>query len=351
MPDFVYVPVLKGCQGEFAALGKIQPITRSGILPLVEIVPGNSDEPATIREAVDRGVKKLRPWAGSSVMLDSGLLPTEILLGDVGASGYAARKSAEFGINAIPVVRLADGPVARKDIGECICDYGTDVAIRLNLEDMDEDPEDIDSAIISLLREINAPRSSANLILDLGVINGDIAVRAGSRVVYDFLRDLEKVDEWKTIVVAGGAFPVDLSAIAPWSFGEAQRYDAALWDAIRGRRRIPRIPIYGDYAIAYPLLISGPPFPPAPQLRYTLSDRWLIVKGRRNDPRGNEQFCDVCDFVAAHPEFAGTALGAADARIADSRDQGPGNGATWREIGTTHHLDYVTSRITNLGEP
>lgn len=41
----------------------------------------------------------------------------------------------------------------------------------------------------------------------------------------------------------------------------------------------------------------------------------------------------------------------ADAWIADARTHEPGNAATWREISTTHHLDYVVQRLTTLDEP
>ncbi len=84
-----------------------------------------------------------------------------------------------------------------------------------------------------------------------------------------------------------------------------------------------------------------------------MADKWLFLKGTINDPRANDQFYDVCDRIAEHPEFVSPALGQADARIANPRANrlGPGNASTWRTIGTTHHLDYVVQRLTNLGEP
>ncbi|WP_197043492.1 beta family protein [Saccharothrix sp. NRRL B-16314] len=353
MPDTLYVPVLKGRQGELSALGKIQPITRSAVLPLLEIVPGESDDPESVRRVIDRTAKKLDQWGGERLMVDAGLLgSTTPVQDESGAAAYAVAKAREFGIGAIPVVRLADGELARNDVRNTHQSYQSGIAIRLNVEDMDEDPDDVNDAVSALLDQLSVKRADAILILDLGVVQGDIAVRAGSRMVLDVLRDADGVDEWRHIVVASGAFPADLSTILPRSIGDLPRYDAALYDALRGRRRLPRLPLFGDYGVSYPLLSSGPPFPAAPQLRYTVSDRWLVLKGKRSDPRGNEQFYEVCDTIAGHPEFAGAALGAADARIADSRAYGgPGNGSTWREIGTTHHLDFVVRRFTTVGEP
>lgn len=352
MPDAVYVPVLKGRQGEFAALSKIKPATRASILPMLEIAPGVSDDVGSVQESIDRAIRKLGCWTGNELILDTGLLQAQMeVTNGLGATGYAVAEARAVGIGAVPVVRLADGEQARNDVRAVQDNFASGAALRLNSEDMDEDPEDVDDAVANLIATIGIDRQDIDLVLDLGVVQGDLAVRAGARMVIDVLSELSAVEKWRRVIVTSGSFPADLSAILPWSLGEPQRFDAALWDRIVARRRLARSPIYGDYAIAYPLFMTGPPFPPTPQLRYTVSDRWLVLKGRRNDPRGNDQFYDVCDAIAGHAEFAGVALSSADERIAESRSHGPGNGSTWREIGTIHHLDFVVRRITNLGEP
>jgi hypothetical protein len=268
------------------------------------------------------------------------------------ASGHlAVLRLWEMKVVATPVVRLSNEDQVLADIAKTHAETQGGAALRLNAEDMDEDIEDIDDAVNSLLRRLSIRRSNVDLILDVGVVNGDLAVRAGSRLVTDVLRGMTDVEEWRQIVVTAGAFPADLSAIQPWVMGELQRFDAALWDHLRGRRRLVRYPVYGDYAVAHPILSNGPSFPAAPQLRYTVADRWIVLKGRRNDPRGHEQFYEICDTIAGHPDFVGGALGYADARIVNARRYGPGNASTWRELATIHHVDYVVQRLTNLDEP
>jgi hypothetical protein len=247
---------------------------------------------------------------------------------------------------------LNDNVLAQSDAAHIHSERSTGIAIRLGAEDMLEEPEDIDGAISDILRQSNADRTQADLLFDLGPVHGDLPVRHGSRLVAGVLRDLGHVDEWRQIAVVAGAFPADLSDVSPWVLGEARRYDADLWDRLQTNRHITRRPTYGDYAVTHPLPPTGPPYPPSPSLRYTIADRWLILKGRRNDPRGNEQFYEVCEHIARHMEFAGAALGRADERIANARAHGkPGNATIWREIATTHHLDFVVRRITTLGEP
>lgn len=351
MPEPIYVPVLKGKQGELGALVKIQSLTRKNVLPLLEIVPSATDERPALRDGVDRTIRKLQALVGGRIMLDTGLLPPEVDLGDKrGPTGYALDKARERGVNAVPVVRLSNDARVEAEVAQSHVDHGSGTAVRLVFEDMDEDGDDIDAALGNLLNRLGLHRPDVDLVLDLGAIDGDLAVRALARLVRDVVGELRDVTDYRLLVVTSGAFPADLSGVAPWTIGDLPRRDATLWDQIQ-RRRIPRVPAFGDYGVSHPLLANGPAFSPAPQLRYTVSDRWLAMKGKRNDPRGHAQFYEICDDIAAHADFSGPALGSADAWIADPRSHGTGNAATWREIGTTHHLDYVVQRLTNLGEP
>jgi hypothetical protein len=165
------------------------------------------------------------------------------------------------------------------------------------------------------------------------------------------LRGLERVDEWRSITVLSGAFPADLGMHPAGVVGDYQRYDADIWAHVMNRRRLPRKPDYGDYVIAHPILPTGSIGTSTPQLRYTVSDRWLTLHGRRNDPRGHSQIFEVCERIATHPDFAGAALGWADAWIEGKGNGKTGNATTWRQVGTVHHLDFVTHRLASLGEP
>jgi len=355
VPEVLYVPVLKGRQGELAALGSIQPLTRKVTLPLLEVVPGSveeSERPSQLRAAINRTVKRLHAWAGNRLLLDAGFLPPEAAPGDeFGAVGNSVLAAVDCGVEATPVVHLDDDPQVYRDAATLHADMHHGVAIRLGTEDLEEDSEDIETALTELLGILSTERRDIDLILDLGAVNGDLSVRAGARLVADALRGLTAMDEWRNVIITVGAFPSDLSAFEPWTLGEAPRYDATLYDHLRQRRRLPRIPTFGDYAVTHPALIAGTPYRASPQLRYCVADRWLVLKGRRNDPVANEQFYEVCERIASHPDFVGAALGNADARIANPRSSGPGNAATWRELSTTHHLDFVVRRITTLGEP
>ncbi|HET8661270.1 MAG TPA: beta family protein [Micromonosporaceae bacterium] len=349
-----YLPILKGRQGEFNALGEVAPVTREYIVPLIEAnPPSDRDDPKVIRENINKCAAKLgNVWGGQDAFLDSVHLDLGMDLGGHGATYALCRGAEEWNIRAVPVLRLDDPELARNDVRRLSEEAGRGVCVRLVGEDIDADPDDLQDAFSEFFRACRLEKSDADLVLDAAVVDSEIAARGAARVMGSLLRDLDDIVDWRSVTVASGAFPIDLSAYDPWVIGERSRFDADMWAHVRNRRRLARSPGYGDYAVAHPSVsTTSVSFSPAPQLRYTTADQWLILKGRRNDPAGNQQFYDVCERISRDPRFVGAALGAADARIAHPRRHGPGNATTWRQIGTTHHLDFVVRRITTLGEP
>jgi hypothetical protein len=324
------------------------------MVPLIEVVPqgeetGNGD--ALSRAASDAARKMAERYSMQPLMLDAGLFDLSVQHRGQTAVGVLADWARSTGLDAWPVVRLDDPKPALADAGRAHEQDGRGLTVRLDGEDVDEDAEDVDTTLADVLSQTGAARSDVDLLLDLGAIDGDISVRGGASLVRALLRGLEDVEEWRSVTVAAGAFPIDLSQFSPGVIGERPRFDAQVFDAVRSKR-LPREIDYGDYAIAHPAFSSGPAFPPPPQLRYTTAEHWLVLKGRRNDPRGNDQFFWICETIAKHPDFVGARLGRADEVIGSGGTPGkPGNGATWRALGTTHHLDYVTLRLTNVGEP
>lgn len=357
VPPPRYVPILKGKAGELEALKLVHPRTRRAMLPLVEAVPkDDGDDQAANRtanrKACEQLTAKLAKNYDGPVMLDGGLFPD--LAADVatglGIVGTLAKLARDQDLVSQPVVRLGDPPRALDEAGWAHNEDQNGITIRLASDDIDEDPEDVDTQLEDLLEAVAATAADVDLVLDLGAIEGDVPVRGGARMVLSFVRDLASIQRWRSVTVASGGFPVDLSQFMPYVIGERARFDAHLYDQVH-RRRVPRRLDYGDYATAHPELTIGPAFSPPPQLRYTTADHWMILKGRKNDPRGNAQFQHICKVIAAHADFTGTPTGAADERIARGSPEGPGNGTTWRTVGTTHHLDLVALRLTTMGEP
>ncbi len=349
-----YVPLLKGKQGELDALVDTSITTQATTIPLIEVVPGSgqSDDPLEIRADCSKLIERLgKRWSGR-VMLDGGLLDQDVALdaADHGVVYFLAEEARRWTMTAQPVLRLGDPHRVFLDVATVCAEDGNGLTIRLTNDELDEEPEVLDTELESAVSLIGLAYEDVDLLIDLSEVQGEPAVAGAARIVLPLLRGLTSIDRWRSVTVASGSFPIDLSTFTAWVVGERPRDDAKLYDRVTTRWHGRRLD-YGDYAVAHPVLGTGAPYAPPPQLRYTASSSWIVLKGRRTDPRANNQFYDICDVVAAHPEYAGAGLGVADARIANSRAEGPGNGTTWRRIGTAHHLDYVALRLTTLGEP
>lgn len=357
MADLSYVPVLKGRAGEFLALRHLDLSTREAILPLIEVIPAPADAAPDVRPVLLRTAQKVsESWAAFPVLLDLGFLDTDVELGGGhGPLWLAATELVRADVGVLPVFRPADalptGPATRliEDAAELHArGQLRGAAIRLSAEDMDDEPGNVALAIDHILSSTGISARDAVLLLDLGPVGGPTA-RAGARLVADAMDDHQR--DWRRVVFLSGAFPVDLSGAAAWEVTDFPRADAAAWNALVRRRNDSIMPAFGDFAVAHPRLATGDPFRAAPQLRYTASDRWLVLKGRVNDPRGHDQFLDICREIGASSDFAGAPLGWADTTIAHPTPGHPGNASTWRAIGTAHHIDYVVARLTSLGEP
>lgn len=347
-----YVPILKGRQGELDALREVQLRSRQVMTPLIEVAPKDEiEDPGTVLKICQQTIDKLSSRYRLPIMLDGGLFDLEAEVdGGRGVVAVLADAARAAGLAAQPVIRLGDPTSAVREVRDAMAVDGRGVTLRLGGEELDEEPDELDDLFDSLLDQAGTDRPEVDLLLDVGPVDGDVAVRGTARMLTSLIRDLPSIARWRSLTVASGAFPVDLSQFTANVVGERPRFDAQLFDRVRGRT-LPRHPDYGDYAVAHPVLAIGNSFSPPPQLRYTAAEHWLVLKGRRTDPTGNAQFHRICQIIAAHPEFVGTPTGHADRRIAAGSPEGPGNGTTWRMLGTTHHLDYVTLRLTSLGEP
>jgi hypothetical protein len=213
-------------------------------------------------------------------------------------------------------------------------------------------------AVDNTLDQLDLEPPSVDLILDFGALTDERNASFSARIARLVLGELPHGDEWRTLVCAAGAFPPDLNGVQPEVLTELPRHDASMWNMVSGRVR-GRVPIFGDYAIAYPVPMAGVAFAPAPQLRFTTADNWLVMKGRRKDRRGASQFYDICARIAetesVDPDLSwGDAYVTQAARSSADGVQalvGTGNAMIWRAIGTSHHMAYVANRLATAGVP
>lgn len=355
----IYVPVLKGKEGEFAALEALNLDLRSQLMPLIEIpsVPYDyaNERPAkSLDEHVAGIADRLRrccpnnalfldlPWFMEDEYLTDGRIALEAVLADC----------INLGVIAVPVVSRASSPQYKAAAGRYSVASRTGVCVRLLVEDFEEDI-DLDAEVDHILggvRDIDI--TSVDLIIDLEDLGAE-ASRAVlvARSVFSMI---PRKEDWRRIILAAASFPGDLSDVNAATTTTLPRHEWDLWKTLQRRPNLlPRSElIFGDYAISHPVPKELDPrtMRMSANIRYTTQDNWLVVKGRNVRQYGFSQYFELCKTLVERPEYSGSEFSWGDNYIAECAVglMGPGNATTWRKVGVNHHLTLVVREIANL---
>lgn len=356
----IYIPILKGKEGEFAALEVLATDVRDQLMPLIEIpaVPYDyaNERPAkSLDEHMEAITLRLQkccanrsifldlPWFGTDEHLTDGRTAFEVVLGGCATSG----------VTAVPVISRSSS-VSYIDAAEaCSAKYGTGACIRLLVEDFEEDI-DLEAEVNVLLNELGfADATSVDLVIDLEDL-GREATRA-ILVARSVLSTMPRKMEWRRIILAAASFPEDLSDVDAATTVTLPRHEWDLWKALQRRPgALPRTDImFSDYAIAHPFTKELDPrtMRMSANIRYTTRDSWLVVKGRNVRQYGFSQYFELCKALVERPEYCGQQYSWGDNYIAEcatAGKTGPGNATTWRKVGVNHHLTLVTRELANL---
>lgn len=348
-----YVPILKGKEGEFAALETLQDDVSDRIMPLIEIptVPydyANERPSRSIEEHITNVSERLRrcwdnrplyidvPWANDN---EGGPAPLDV----------AVRRCEAGGIQAVPVVSRRATPEAIQAAARYSQATRSGVCVRLFVDDFEEDIE-----IEGDTRRLLAPfgDSICDLVLDLADIsNSSNPVQLIARSIFNMMPARER---WRRVILAAASFPVDLSDVDAATTTTIPRREWQLWQSLQRRRTgLPQQGIiYSDYAIAHPVPRELDPriMIMSASIRYTTDEDWLVIKGRNVRQYGFEQYFDLCRTLVERPEYRGPTFSWGDQYIerCAARAIGPGNATTWRKVGTNHHITVVVRAIANL---
>lgn len=356
--DTHYVPILKSRAAEYDALQEGG--GGSGLLgltPLIELTPVPQqfveDKPTPSVDAHVLSVEKnlMRSWGTDRrVFVDMcWLAPGSRTAESRHPMALLLDRGRAVGLRIVPVLALGCDEEYRRAVREG--HNGQGVCLRLVSADLAR--VDVDDAVNVLLDELGLVPSDVDLIVDLKVLMAD-AIDFNVIGAVGILQAVPVPKAWRTLTLAGGAFPENLSEMSPGSEQRFVRAEWAVWRALR-ERRLPRPPTFADYAIAYPVPPTVEMDPRlmriSAQLRYTTEDDWLVFKERNVRDFGNEQFIVICKKLAERDEFSGSDFSWGDRYIADRAhglDTRPGNPRTWRKVGTSHHLAIVVSEVASL---
>jgi hypothetical protein len=357
-----YLPILKGKEGEYAALSELAPKSKEKMTPLIEIPPIAWDfEAGAPEKTIDKHLEKVSDriagcwdinkhifidllWIPESEVMSDGQHPLTYIFDN------ARMKTQSF----IPVTGIRRGSNYQDAVKAIAAEDKRGVCLRLENNDFDEVWE-LDTKLPELLEALNIIPETADLILDFKEIpeSQTSTVAVAIRSIISAIPDIEK---WRSLTFAGTGFPSNLSDIEASSIGSIFRSEWSVWETlVKHRAKLKRLPTFGDYAINHPEPFERLELDPrlirmSASLRYTADKEWLIVKGRNTKDHGREQYHGLCQLMIKRPEYKGTGCSWGDDYIngCAGRSTNPGNPTIWRKVGTNHHLTFVTEQIASL---
>ncbi len=350
----MYLPILKTRQAEIDAIKELSQRELQAINPLFLIVPK--------KKTIEKDGEKVKIYktnqellTGLQEYIKDNLSVTKVFID--GSIIYPGSKSTflkdiletSMPDNVVPVLALHDfqnglkftEPVSKKvnEIGFCL---------RINFDQFK-------NRISSILSNMNFSPNLIDLVIDLSILD--------ETKIQDFLDNLDSDifrRNWRSITVASGSFPKDLTGLNSGQDHFFKRYEWDLWTKIRKdtffdfRSEI----IFSDYSVQYPIYeeIEGPVYPSF-SLKYTLKDNYLVKKGRasnsrfyRNNKNGSpfKQYQVHANLLVSSDKYSGEDFSSGDKYIKEKSDLTigrPGSHKQWIQASLNHHFSLTIKQI------
>ncbi len=246
----------------------------------------------------------------------------------------------------VPVTGLSRSALHQNSINGVIKRLRTGLCLRVTQREIREATFSL--RLSMLLNQFNLEPNDIDLLVDLREYRE-------SNPTYEEICDrIPMLNQWKSFIVASGAFPADLSDLAKNDEHELPRNDWQRWnEAIRSGEPLKRIPTFADYTIQFP----KPPEPlnynprTSASIRYTAQDHWVVMRGEwLNNPNGAkyDQYWGLANSLLDRPEYSGDDFSFGDQYIAKIGRQTKQTGSivTWLQAGLNRHMTLTVRQIS-----
>lgn len=362
-----YVPIMRWKAAERGALQNLKSEHKSNITPLVEFImpqPENQDGNKTPKELLQESIDAfnqvipdiagnvLKNWGREAIFVD-------VQLVDGSIRAEALEKILDGGkqldifmipvISIIPVIGFESDTKTRQIAVDFANKNKSGLCFRITDSNFNEKTlaQDIDNFVSKNKLAIK----DIDLLIDFKIIDEKISCES----LIDKINSIPHLDKWRTFIVAGGAFPRDLSHLEKHNQHNISRADWLIWNKLI--QKLKRQPSFADYTIQYPIYSpQNTASNPSASIRYTADDNWVIVRGeglRNPKGAGFKQYPAQAQILANQNKiFKGENFSFGDSYIAekakDINTKKTGNPKTWLEAGINHHLSLVADQISNL---
>ena len=374
MVNMKYAPILKWKAAEIGALHDLTKEQKKIVAPVFEFVRPLKISDKEIRDGVKSPEDKLlrvlsesipedilKKWGdGRPFFADFTLIFPEDLRKKFAEE--FCKNSEKRHLEFISVVNLsADSSDYQKHIVKLVNSYASSkLCIRLNSAEI----QDVDMAN-SLLRQFlstsNLVRPNVFLLVDLKEKTSDDMYN----MAFNNIQKIEGVAEYANVILAGGAFPKDMSQYKKDEEDNHQKREDWNGWVSRAKNSIARTPVFADYTIRHPvydeIVIK---YQSTATIKYTTKDRWNIYKGAKGK---FDNYLAYASILRVSPDFYGAEFSAGDLFIdkkgeyfptymeevnnsIDGKVGGTGSTEQWLRAGINHHIAVVVDQISNLGD-
>lgn len=263
--DPVYVPVLKWRKGEKLALRNLPDQLQESIIPLIELVNDEGDNPKDLPNDISKFWRRTayldvryRPKNFARIALDN-------------IVSYNQNK------DIIPVVYPDSSQIIMEGIKNVVGIYNNGFALRIIIN------QDLDFSL--LIKEVNlklkyfaVAKDKIDLIVDFGYLEGKTQTY---KTVLEKIADTISFDDWRNVIVAAGSFPPNLEGFRPNEDNLQKRTELDLWQKNKMIRN--REIVYSDYTVRNPDNIRKGFSRGSKSVRYTLEDDFQVFRGTQED--------------------------------------------------------------------
>jgi hypothetical protein len=345
-----YVPCLRWKQGEYQALLKLSAEARGGIFPIIEVAEiGYDFETRQSCKSIDEHLKPVArriadKWGNGACFVDLRHVNLAQNMAD-GTSPvtFLFKGLRDRGVAAIPVTSIGETGRTRTAIQGVAIEDCRGACVRITLEELGSGS--FQSSLSRLLSDIKLAASDCDLVLDLGAPNFE-PLDGFTQLLARLIRRIPYLMDWRAFVIIATSFPASMVEV-PLGMSRIPRKEWLLYKELvrRFHKENVRLPDFGDYAVAHPLIPQADMrfVKPSASLRYTIADGWLIARGPNVRDHKFEQYRGLCQLVVDSGCFDADSAWFADTYIAGcaAGHCSTGTLTTWRQVGTNRHIERV----------
>ena len=354
-----YIPILKGKRGEFGALRHLTEEKKKLITPLIDVsrISSKSKEKTTIEAHLEKIAHYVRK--------DWGIMPILIDLTDIHPDmrteagehplKYIFTVLRAVGAHAMPVTGLDRDRAYNEAVLSIVKEDNRGACIRVLMEDTDN-ITDLNIGLVSLLNDLKLDRKRTHLLIDLKDIQQQDLSRLESRMD-KIINGLHSVNDWHSFTLASSNFPESLASVKRNAIVEIDRRDYQLWRSfLKKHHNLKRLPSYGDYGVVHPVWvdIDLSIINPSAKIRYTLEDKWLVVKGHSLKTGAKYgQYHELAGRLIKESKYIGKSFSWGDDYITMCAGGAAksGNLEMWIKVDTNHHITFVSDQISKIFVP